>query len=378
MDIKKVLGIAVICGGLLAFCGCGQKSTEWKPMTDSGTIQIAVLGDDEFYSEGSAVEAMEMAAEDFYTRTGTQIELVFCDDDADYHKTIAYANELAENPDIAAVISKQEMDYVDTVADIFEDAKKPYIVTSGCYNHTIEKGYRFLLADFINAKSAGAIMAQYVTEQGYSKAAFCHSDTEYEEDELKGFQAVLNETSTVLVDTVVGPFTQEEFDIAYARWEALGVDVVCVSNYYVMNSDLVRMLREKGSDIQVVSDYVMETNEDIERNGTYLEGTVIVPLYIYQTAEVGEIQQRFQERYQVEMLEVAAQAYDLVDMLARQLSSGVTSSEKLMEGLKSQRGYDGILGTVRFDDNGALIAQDCRLLVFTEGAFRLVEKKGTT
>ena len=123
------------------------------------------------------------------------------------------------------------------------------------------------------------------------------------EDELKGFQSEISDSGVALADTVVGPYTQEEFDIAYSRWQVLGIDVVCVSNYYSLNSDLVRMLRLKGSDIQVVSDYVMDTDYDIEQNGEYLDGTVIVPLYLTDDTAENDIKERYNEKYGFEMTE---------------------------------------------------------------------------
>jgi ABC-type branched-subunit amino acid transport system substrate-binding protein len=353
-----------------AVAGCRETETVWSPVAQDGTIKIAVVGDDEFYTEGGTVEAMALAAGDFYSESGTTVEIVYYDDDADYRKAIAYANEIAADADISAVIIKQEIDYIDTVADIYEAAQKPFIITSGCYNHTIENNYEYLIADFINAKSSGEIMAQYVLDSGFKRAVFCHSDTEYEEDELKGFQSAINNTSAALVDTVIGPYTQEEFDIAYQRWQTLGVDVICVSNYYSLNSDLVRMLREKGSDIQVVSDYVMDTDEDIAKNGAYLDGTVIVPLYV--TGENNaDIAERYSEAYGTEMLEKAAQSYDVVMMLAKNLTSGVSSAQELMERLKSGEGYDGVRGKVTYGDDGALISSGEDILIYKDGGFRL-------
>lgn len=369
MNFKKSLAFISSVSTLLMFTGCNEAVDVWKPM-GSSNIVIAVVGDDTFYNDGGTVEAMELASEDFYTNTGVSIIVKYYDDDSDYHKAIAYANEIASDTDIAAVIIKEEIDYVDTVADIYEEAGKPFIITNGCYNHTIENGYEYLLVDFINAKSAGSIMGQYVINSGFKRAAFCHSDTEYEEDELKGFQSEISDSDVALADTVVGPYTQEEFDIAYARWQALGVDVVCVSDYYSLNSDLVRMLRLKGSDIQVVSDYVMDTDYDVERNGEYLDGTVIVPLYLIEDKESNDVKERYNDRYGFEMMERAVQSYDLIYMLGTALNSGVADSSSFMSMLKSEEGYEGLHGKVTYDENGALIPSGNDILTFSNGAFR--------
>lgn len=371
MNIKKYLMCLSIAAVMAVYTGCNEAIEAWKPIGSGSTIQIAVVGNDEFYTNGGTVEAIQLASNDFYERTGITVDVLYYDDDADYHKAIAYANKIATDSNIAAVIIKEEIDFVDTVADIYEEAQKPFIITNGCYNHTIEKGYEYLLVDFINAKSAGIIMGQYVKNNGFQRAAFCHSDTEYEEDELKGFQAEIEGSSVTLADTVVGPYTQEEFDIAYSRWQTLGVDVVCVSNYYNLNSDLVRMLRQKDSDIQVVSDYVMDTDDDIQLNGKYLDGTVIVPLYILSDSdEKSDAAKRFYDTYGFEMTERAVQSYDLIDMLCTALNSGVSDSSGLMSVLKSEEGYEGIYGKVMFDENGALIPSGNDVQVFSDGGFR--------
>lgn len=370
VNIKKHL-MCLSTAAMMTVCtGCNEAIETWKPIGSGSTIQIAVVGNDEFYTDGGTVEAMQLASNNFYERTGITVDVLYYDDDADYHKAIAYANKIATDSNIAAVIIKEEIDFVDTVADIYEEAQKPFIITNGCYNHTIEKGYEYLLVDFINAKSAGTIMGQYVKNNRFQRAAFCHSDTEYEEDELKGFQAEIEGSSVTLADTVVGPYTQEEFDIAYSRWQTLGVDVVCVSNYYNLNSDLVRMLRQKDSDIQVVSDYVMYTDDDIQLNGKYLDGTVIVPLYILSDSdEKSDVAKRFYDTYGFEMTERAVQSYDLIDMLCTALNSGVSDSSGLMSVLKSEEGYEGIYGKVRFDENGALIPSGNDVQVFSDGGF---------
>lgn len=369
MSFRKSLAVMISVSAGLLFTGCNETIEAWKPMNNN-SIVIAVVGDDSFYNDGGAVEAMELASENFYENTGINLSVKYYDDDADYHKAIAFANEIASDTDIAAVIIKDEIDYVDTVADIYEEAEKPFIITNGCYDHTIENKYEYLIADFISAGSAGKIMGQYVINNGFKRAAFCHSDTEYEEDELKGFQSEISDSGVALADTVVGPYTQEEFDIAYSRWQVLGIDVVCVSNYYSLNSDLVRMLRLKGSDIQVVSDYVMDTDYDIEQNGEYLDGTVIVPLYLTDDTAENDIKERYNEKYGFEMTEHAVQSYDLIYMLGNALNSGVAEAAELMDILRSEEGYDGLHGKVTYDENGALIPSGNNILTFSNGALR--------
>lgn len=370
MKVKKYV-LSFFLAVILCLTGCEKNEETWKAVYDN-TITIAIVGEEGFIRDGGTMEAIGLASEDFKEKTGVEIRTVIYDDGADYHQAIACAKEIAADETIAAVIVKQELDFIDTVAEIYEEAKKPFIITNGCYNHTIEDDYEYLIADFINAKDAGSIMAEYIVQSGYNRVAFCHSDTEYEEDELKGLQSGLTGTGVYLADTLVGPYTQEQFDIAYEKWQVLGIDAVCVSNYYIYNSDVVRMLREKGSDIQVISDYVMDTTDDIEINGEYLDGTVIIPLYSATKMDLNnDIAERYQQKYNRELLEREVQTYDLIMMLGKAFTSDVASAKDVMSILKAEEGQAGVYERVRFDENGALIPGQLGVLVFEDGAFRV-------
>lgn len=369
MKCKKIICFfaAVLTASNLT--GCNEAVPAWNPISEN-SIKIAIVGDEDYIGDNGSMEAMELAASDFYDKTGIRIETVIYNDDAEYNKAINCAKEIATNDSIAAVLVKQELDFIDAVAEIFNEAEKPFILTSGCYERTINNNYEYMLVDCINAKTAGSIMAEYIKEQDYKHIAFCHSDTQYEEDELKGLQAELEGSSVHLTDTLVGPYTQEDFNVAYNRWTKLGIDAVCISNYDIYNSDLVRMLREKGSDISVIGDYVMDTDEEIAINGKYLDGTAIVSMYINDENENNaEITDRFEKTYQMEMSEKAIQSYDIILLLGTVLSSDVTSSKELIEEIKSSEGYDGISGKLVFDENGCIIPNGNEMLVFKNGAF---------
>lgn len=370
MKIRKAvcIGAVLLLAGGLAACGKVEESTGFLNTGDK--IKIAIIGDEEYIADNGAMEAMEMASKDFYEKTGVEIEAVIFNDNSDYNEGIECAKKIVAEGDIAAVLVKQELDYIDATAEIFEEAEMPFILTNGCYENTIDQSYSYMLVDCINAKAAGSIMGDYVMEHGYKTVAFCHSDTTYEEDELKGFQTKIEGNGSTLADTLIGPYTQDDFNQAYVRWLDLGIDVVCISNYDILNSDLVRMLREKGSDIQVVGDYVMDTNEDIRANGQYLDGTAIVGMYINDEKPNNiKIMERFETEYGMEMSEKAIQSYDITYLLGEELTSGIKSSRELIDNIKNSKGYDGISGTLQFDERGCLIPNGNEVLIYEHGSF---------
>ncbi|MCD8158114.1 MAG: ABC transporter substrate-binding protein [Clostridiales bacterium] len=375
MKFKTKIIFICLSLGTLFFGGCGSENISSYSYGQNGTIKIAVIGEEEYLHDNGSMEGAELAADDFYEKTGIKIETVIYDDEMDYNLAVERANEIVADGTISAVIVKQELDYIDTVAEIFEDAEMPFILAAGCYEHTIDNGYNYMIVDCINAKTAGSIMGDWVVEQGYKNVAFAHSDTEYEEDELKGFQACINGSETRLVDTLIGPFSQEDFDTAYARWKVLGVDAVCISNYYILNSDIVRMLRTAGDSLPVIGDYVMDSDDDIEENGAYLDGTIIVGMYINDFNENNsEITEKYYETYDMEMSEKAIQSYDITTWLGEGLTSGITESSQLIDYMKSEEGYRGISGTLVLDEKGCIIPNGNEILIFKDGGFTQTER----
>ncbi len=329
-----------------------------------------MVGDGAFCGLAGTPEAFELAAADAKAQTGLELQLSVFDDEADYNKAIARVREIADDPTIAAVIVKQELDYIDAAADSLDQAQKPFFITNGCYEHTIDAGYEYMLVDCISAAQAGSVMSRHILAHGYQRVAFCHSRTEYEEDELKGMYAALANSGATMVDACVGPYSPEELRVALRRWEALGVDVVCVSDYTCPNSELVRMLRQEGSALPVLSDYGMDTDDDLARNGAFLDGTSIVPLYgIAAAAQKPDVLERFSQRYGMEMSEHAVQTYDLVTMLAQQLAQRPTRPGQLVSGLREGR-HEGIYGDIFFDARGVLDPGGTYTLVFQDGRFR--------
>ena len=371
--IILIFTLILLCGlSAVCFTGCSAEQQAWHAV-DNNEINIALIGDEEFFRYGGAYDAMEYAADEFSGRTGVKVNLKLFNDNGDYNTGVALASEIAEDDSISVTISKQELDIIDTVASIFNANKKPLIVTNGCYDRTSAQGYSYLITDFINADTTGRYMGKYAVDEGYRTIAYCHSDTEYEKDELKGVQSFIKNTGTKIVDTVIGPFTQEEFDECYDRWCSLDVDAVYISIYeYLCGSDIIRMLREKGSDIPVMTDYAMENDYDIEINGEYMDGTVILPLYPFEKNDMyNKIYNGFKARYRYGASASVMQSYELVSMICGYLNSGIKTSSEFMDCMKSEDGYETTAGVIHFDANGVLVTENVWYMKFEDGAFDL-------
>lgn len=373
LKVKSILAALLAClTAALPLSGCaGQAQSAWTPLVDK-TITIALLGDEEnFNADKGFLPGIQMAVEQIQEDSGVTVQLVTYDDQGDYNTGVSYANKVAGDPTVAAAISVQDFEIIDTVASIFNEAKKPLIVTDGCYDETSAKGNDYLITDFISADKMGRMLGEYAKVKGLKSVISSHTDTQFEKDEIKGFQAAVKSSDTRLADLDVGPFTKDEFDEMYNRWVDLGADCVYISMYsYSMGGEIIKMLREKNADVTILTDYSIDNETSLSTLGQYIEGTVIVPLYpITQSDALKSFDAQFQESNGFAVTRLASQSYDVIEMLAHYIIPGTSSSKDLMDKLKSAEGYTGVSGVIKFDSEGRLIVTQNQYLICEGGKF---------
>ena len=115
---KKFKKSAFIICILFLLTSCGITEKQEKSVNSENIIKIAVIGDAE-YIDTNDIKAMNLAADDFFSKNNIKIEIVTFDDSSDYNKAVECADEIANDSSISAVIVKQELDYIDASAEIF-------------------------------------------------------------------------------------------------------------------------------------------------------------------------------------------------------------------------------------------------------------------
>ncbi len=369
---KTVLfALVVLAAVLTAACGAGKGSK--SVFNENGEINIAILCNMETYEVISGLnESIEVAKEDIYNKYGFNLNVELYDDGGNYNSAIALASQIAHSPDIAAAISIQEFDIVDSVASIFNEAEKPFIVFAGCYDSIAENGYDYLINDFTSAGKLGNIMGKYAIHRGLKRVAVIHTATTFETDEIKGFQTTVADSDVKIADMLTGPFTDEEFEIAYRRWQALGIDGIYMSLYDLsLGGDIVKKLRQRGSDIVVMTDYSIDNEDTISENGEYMEGVVYIPFCPLKESDgfdefVEKCTKRFGEN---DYVSYGAQMYDLLMMSADCIFKSAESGKSLIDLYKAEEPYKGITGDISFNSKGQLNIEQEQCRIFVNGEF---------
>lgn len=374
MKLKKMTAVILTFIFIVSLCAC-QGDTVSPVFNDNGELTVAILCNKDTYDVLNGVDAaIELAKKDAKDNYGITLNTVLYNDEGNYNTSIALASQIADDTQIAAAISVQEFDIVDSVASIFNEAKKPFIIFGGCYDSVSENGYEYFLNDVTSASKMGAVMGEYAKYKRLKKIAAIHTATEFETDEIKGFQSSVSGTDTQICDMLVGPFTREAFESAYSRWTALGIDGIYMCFFDLeLGGEVVQMIREKNSDIFVMTDYSIDNENSISNKGKYFNGVSYVPQCpIKESKKLTEFTSRCTRLYgEDDYLSYAAQMYDLLMMTICFAHKNPENGTRLMELFKSEEGYDGVTGHIAFDENGSLIVHENQCKVFNGGKFVL-------
>ncbi len=365
-----ILALIVIIGGTAQMIWIRTSEVKEKR---SEALNLVILDSGDYYHIDDGIDAgLKMAINNLESKYGMKVELSVVDDEGDYVKGIALAKSLAADPDVDVVMSFQNFDSIGPEVPFFEEAKKPFIVTMGCFDQVAESGYEYFIADFISGKGIGRQIGENLKKMGAKNIALCHSDTEFEQDEIRGLQSRIGQDEGLnVVHTQTGPFQKSELAKLILKCRQLDIDTV-VANFYNQEDCawLLGKLAESGLKLKLVGDYAIDSQDILKQYGENLEGVSIIPIYPFTASDALD---RFTEDYEsttgLDFTTAALQYYDLMNMIGVywQVTGGNTS--EIMKLVKMKEGYDGIGGNIRFDKNGCLSVKDVQVYVCRSGKF---------
>lgn len=353
--MKKVFSILLAAAlSMTLFTGCGESS--WNPLKQGKELNIAFLGSSESFEERQDfIAGVDLAIKE-QAEKGVTVKYKLFNDDDNYDTGVTNAKQIVNDETYKMAFTFQEFEIVDTIASLFEEAKKPLFVIDGCYDKTMKSGYNYVMDMTVSTEDAGNALGKYAIDHKYKWVAVAHSNSDYSIDFQEGFNdAVSGSGVTSVIDCVSGPSKASEFDDIWLRWKVLGVQAVVVSfDDMDWAVELVKMIKEKDPNMVILGDQYFNDLSYMDNYGQYLEGLVMPSSY---PVDSNDELQNFYDKYesQVQYLDITsitAQGYDLTNMIVKKLENANTSEDFINEMLNKE-GYDGVTD-IKFKQNGSL------------------------
>jgi branched-chain amino acid transport system substrate-binding protein len=341
---------------LLSACDKSADTAEAVPIT------IAITGSKEVYDyDASFFNGIRMAIDDCnqeYKDQGIIAKTVFYDDEYDYEKGLLISKKIADDPKITAVFGSHSFAILDAAAPIFEESGKILIAVNGMMDKSItDKKYKMIFRNTFGEEDMGASLASYAQKQGIDRIAICHSDTEFENYLAAAFCKEGLSSGIKILDITSQLGSEKDFEKLINRWKAINVKGVVVTRDAIKDAfSIASYIRSNAKEMVIYGDFSFDASDMLEEYSEVAEKIVIPTLVpIKKTKHLDDFELRYEKIYKEKPTWWAAHGYDsvrlIVDTAAR---SGTNDSKIIAEQIHASTGYEGLTGTILFDENGVL------------------------
>lgn len=339
------LGFEAILTGSGAFAGI--------PMANAVEIAVDEINETEFLGAGAVLEVQRE------------------DGSGDQATVVNIGNQFVGDDSILGVLCCVFSSTTGAVKPLLDGAGLPSVVISAVLPSATEGDFMFRSRpDPAPIKRESVHVTHHAF--GYETAVVAvtgDNDGMVAEGDL--YAEELQSLGVEVLDTVEAFEADTDYSGPATQIAAAEPDVVFISMLGNQIPLLVRDLRERGYEGEIVTNEATQNRDSFDVAGDAIVGTVF-PVAFFAGNDTPETQQ-FVERYETEFDiapdEFASMAYNAVWMLARGLRAGGEGTrEALAEGLASIRSMPSSMGELTFDEDGqASIAEVSYLQWNAEG-----------
>ncbi len=228
---------------------------------------------------------------------------------------------------------------------------------------------------FVSDAREGTTMANFATQKlKVATVVILAKEDAYAQGNREVFETNIVRQGSEVVDKIIFPDVGGDFSGLADRVMTLAPDAVYLAAYADDIAQLVRELRTREFKGYILSTAAFASPEIIEQVGQPAEGVFLTQAGFDTKSEephIKEFVDAYREKYGLTPDLYAAHGYDSVMVLAEAIkNSGGEYPSELWSGLRALRDFQGVTGTLQFDERGD-VQKFPRVFVVNEG--RLVD-----
>lgn len=297
------------------FCSCSGKQKQ----KDSDAIQIAVVCEEGMENlAGAYKKGIEMALDEYDGSYEIAVE-IYGEDISEYEKGVALDLELAQDPDVTAVISLQHADIINAAALHMEENDKAFFAVKDYDMETAEQRTETFFPFGLNAEHLGAAMGLYARENTKGPVAVFHDGLDHNIRQANAFDqmSLYGGGDYELISSLSQPFTTNELSKEIGRWESLGVRTVYApySDFPEIGMIYLSAIKQRMPEVSILA-CIAPKSDEMESLLASLEGMVMPSFYPVDFDETYEAwTKRYEEKFGGEPSNEAVQAYDIATLV---------------------------------------------------------------
>lgn len=352
---------------MVAALGCGKETS-----IQIGAV-LPLTGGAQVYGQ-SIQKGVELAFEKLVAQdTEFQYSLSVLDSESDPDKGAALVEQLYGDGAMAVIggVTTAEALKAVTIADEYDrvllspSASTPQLTGISKYFYRV----------FVSDAREGTTMANFATQKlKVSTAVILAKEDPYAQGNQEVFETNFVRQGGEVLEKILFPAVGGDFSGLIERVMTLNPDAVYLAAYAEEVSEMVRQLRAQAFGGYILSTAAFASPEIIEQVGQPAEGVFLTQAGFDTQSDVPLIKDfvdSYRAKYGLTPDLYAAHGYDSVMVLAAGIrQSGGDFASELWSGLRALRDYQGVTGTLQFDERGD-VQKFPRVYVVNEG--RLVD-----
>lgn len=348
--------LIVVLGILIVFpSGCSKKRSEAKE------IKIGVLMPLTGNAASIGVPALngiQLAIEQINSSRNSEeplLTLVSEDTKALPAEGLSALQKLISIEKVKFVIGPLTSTVTLAVAPLAEQ-KKVVIISPGASAPKISESGDYIFRTEISEELGGAIQARLTVDKlSYKKIACVYINTDYGAGLFEVFKDSFEQAGGHIVLSEAFDQGETDFRSIISKIKLVEPDAV----FLVAIDEVINFVRQKeelGLDAQIYTTPIFENKLYLEKLGKLANGIVYVYYGTYNPESQSDKTRAFVEAYESRFNSAptyySANAYDAANILNTALKKSNYQIEAVKDTLYSIKGFEGVSGTISFDENG--------------------------
>lgn len=378
MKLLKIASLAVV--SLLLLAGCESKTAPQlraEHLQNSQEDVVLAVAWPLKSVKGTLVDGAKLALDEINAKGGVlggkKLKLLLKDDESSLTRGRLVAQEIANDPQVSAVIGHLNTYVAHPASQIYERAGIVMLTPGASGQKITESDNRMVFRGLPGNRDQGRQMGDYAAAQGYKNIAIYYIKNDYGVDLANYFEQRANELGINIIDRRSYNKEGDSHAAIFADWVSfLKYDAIFLAGSLPEGAQILRDIRQSGIRQPVFAGVGLDSPELLRLGGSAIENTVVFSLYNPNRVEnqVQAFNQAFQKRYGRSPDSTAAQGYDSVNLLAYAISTAKSRDpQKIAQVLRTTRGWAGVTGDHSFSEKGDLIAKRLAKSTVKNGQF---------
>ncbi|WP_243354993.1 ABC transporter substrate-binding protein [Bacillus litorisediminis] len=376
---RFVRGFIVLISVMVILAGCGGNQETGTESESGISAKIGVIsyitGPGAAYGE-AITSALELAQKEINAKGEVHIELVIEDSAGTPDQALSAAQKLMNSENVTAIIGPTLSTEMEVVGPVADQNGVPIMGTSTTAQGIPQIGDYVFRDSIPESLAIPASVEKAVEKYGVKKVAIMYgNDDVFTKSGYDSMKKAAEDLGLEIVTTQTFQKGQSDYKAQLTEIKNLNPDLILCSALYNEGAVIMKQARDIGIDVPFVGGNGFNSPQVIEIAGAAANGLIVATPWFTgnDNEKVQEFVTAYKEEYGKEPDQFAAQAYDGLYIIAEALKkAGEADRDKLRDALAETKDFEGVLGTISFDEEGDVI-MDPIVLTIQDGAFGIFE-----